>query len=98
MSDGWIKEERDHEFRMEKERTKAAIYRSESRKEAVQVIAVVLGIVVVTAIVVIALWTEARSNRERLERESVRCAESGGTMLDLAERGKTCFHILDGAE
>lgn len=94
--DTWIKDERDHEYRMEQERTKAVIYRSESRKEAVQVVAVVVGIVAVITLVVAALWTEARSNRERLERESVRCAETGGTMLDLAQSGKTCFRIEEG--
>ena len=45
--DTWIKDERDHEYRMEQERTKAVIYRSESRKEAVQVVAVVVGIVAI---------------------------------------------------
>lgn len=89
MSDDWIKEDRDHLLRMEREETARTIARWRGAgyvAAAVAVAAVLLG-------GIWALLESAENNAERTSEAVIACQQSGGTMFDLKTGGRVCLRL-----
>jgi hypothetical protein len=97
MSDdeAWLREDRDHTYRMEQEKTSQVMYKAENRKEAIQVAIATVGIVTVVVAVIWALWSADIRNQERKQQQILVCTQSGGTMLELKSGKASCVYLRD---
>ena len=96
MSDdaGWIEAERDHEFRMEQEKTRQVRDRADARVEIAQTIGIVIGIISVLTLLVVAIWSGVDRGAKRDNEQVIACTEQGGTVFN-TETGKVCLHLGD---
>ena len=91
----WIAAERDHEWRMEKEKTRQADIKATARTERIQAVAVAVGVIAVVGIITGAIWTGLTQSSERRQEQIIVCTESGGTMVDTTG-GPLCLRLQEG--
>lgn len=95
MSDEWITAERNHEFRMEQEKTKQVRAKAESRATIWQYVLVTFGIVAVVLALVGALVWNVENNAKRGTEERLACLEDGGTVVETTS-GRLCLRLEGG--
>lgn len=96
MSDtDWIASERDHEYRMEQEKTKQVRAKAEARATIWQYVLVTFGIVAGIGILVGAVAWGLESSAKRGSAERLACVQSGGTVVETTS-GQLCLRLADG--
>lgn len=89
----WIREDRDHLYRMEQEKTRQVQTKAEARLEIAGYFAVLIGIVVVVGLVVGAVWTTVAKDGQRSYEKQLECTRSGGTIFNIENSGPVCLHL-----
>jgi len=95
MSDEWIAAERNHELRMEQEKTTQVRAKAESRATIWQYVLVTFGIVAGGLALVGALVWSVENNAKRGTEERLACLQSGRTVVETTS-GRLCLRIEGG--
>lgn len=92
----WMREDRDHIYRLEQEKTRQTSIKAETRKEIAGYITVLLGIVLVVGIIAGTVWTTVQRSNATKAQQIADCTRAGGTMFNLASGGPVCLFLKDG--
>lgn len=95
MSDNeaWIREDRDHLYRMEQEKTKQVQTKADGRNDIAAIFAILVGIIAVVGLIVGAIWTTVAKDSQRSYEKQLECTRSGGTIFKIESSGPVCLHL-----
>ena len=89
----WLREERDHQFRVMMERNKIDEARRRKRIDALQNVGIAFIIFAAISLLVGAIWSSDHSAKQIDEKVQLACVENGGTWASIGGGRAVCVRV-----
>jgi len=97
MTDDWIKQERDHEYRIADLKFKDQYRKREAWNTRIGYIASAVAAIFIAVIVIIPIYLWNVDSAKRTHEIETACLASGGTWTSVGGGTEMCVHIVEGS-